>query len=164
MAPANWKPTGKSRDNANPKKRGRCVRACAWEIGEWTSGNKRPDTARRQRKGLLPVSDSTPDRRRRWRKYHELQSAVHQQWQERGYRYPPPATPPFPDDLRGLACGARTKAGTPCKLTAIYLNGRCKWHGGCSTGPTTEAGKEQSRVNGRMGGRPKKKPDQEPDS
>ena len=21
----------------------------------------------------------------------------------------------------------RTKAGTPCKLTAIYLNGRCKW-------------------------------------
>jgi hypothetical protein len=54
-------------------------------------------------------------------------------------------------------CGAMTRAGTPCKLTAIYKSGRCKWHGGCSTGPKTDAGKEQARINGRKGGRPKKK-------
>jgi hypothetical protein len=42
------------------------------------------------------------------------------------------------------------------KLTAFYKGGRCKWHGGCSTGPKTDAGKEQARINGRKGGRPKK--------
>ena len=53
-------------------------------------------------------------------------------------------------------CGAKTRAGTPCKQKAIYWNGRCKFHGGLATGPTTEAGKEQSRINGRKGGRPRK--------
>lgn len=55
-------------------------------------------------------------------------------------------------------CGAINQAGLPCRMLAIYDNGRCKWHGGCSTGPKTEAGKEQSRINGRKGGRPRKKP------
>ena len=54
------------------------------------------------------------------------------------------------------SCGAKTRAGTPCKQKAIYWNGRCKFHGGLATGPTTEAGKEQCRVNGRKGGRPRK--------
>lgn len=54
------------------------------------------------------------------------------------------------------SCGAKTRAGTPCKQKAIYSNGRCKFHGGLATGPTTEAGKEQSRINGRKGGRPRK--------
>ena len=53
-------------------------------------------------------------------------------------------------------CGAINRAGLPCRMLAIYDNGRCKWHGGCSTGPKTDAGKEQSRINGRKGGRPKK--------
>jgi hypothetical protein len=53
-------------------------------------------------------------------------------------------------------CGAKTRAGTPCKQKTVYWNGRCKLHGGLSTGPTTAAGKEQARVNGRKGGRPKK--------
>lgn len=51
-------------------------------------------------------------------------------------------------------CGAKTRAGAPCKQKAIYSNGRCKFHGGLATGPTTDAGKEQSRINGRKGGRP----------
>lgn len=42
-------------------------------------------------------------------------------------------------------CGARTRAGTPCRLNAVYGNGRCKLHGGCSTGPKTEAGKDRIR-------------------
>ena len=53
-------------------------------------------------------------------------------------------------------CGAIKKDGTPCKQMAIYSNGRCKFHGGLATGPTSEAGKEQSRINGRKGGRPRK--------
>jgi hypothetical protein len=53
-------------------------------------------------------------------------------------------------------CGAKTRAGTPCQQKSIYWNGRCKFHGGLATGPTTDAGKEQSRINGRKGGRPRK--------
>lgn len=53
-------------------------------------------------------------------------------------------------------CGAKTRAGTPCRQKTIYLNGRCKFHGGLATGPTTDAGKEQARINGRKGGRPRR--------
>ena len=41
----------------------------------------------------------------------------------------------------GTICGAKTRAGTPCKQRGIYDNGRCHLHGGLSTGPRTEAGK-----------------------
>lgn len=68
-------------------------------------------------------------------------------------------TPPrFPDELRGYTCGAKTRAGTPCKQGGVFSNGRCKFHGGASTGPVTEAGKAQARENGKLGGRPPKKP------
>jgi hypothetical protein len=99
---------------------------------------------------------SDADKRRRWREFHAQHEAVAQEWAERGYQHPAPDFPAMPDDLASMTCGAKTRAGTPCKLTAIYISGRCKWHGGCSTGPTTEAGKEQARINGRKGGRPKK--------
>jgi hypothetical protein len=56
---------------------------------------------------------------------------------------------PFPEELRGLTCGAKTRAGTPCKLTSIYINGRCKFHGGLSSGPTTPHGKRRSAMNGK---------------
>ena len=55
-------------------------------------------------------------------------------------------------------CGARTRKGTPCRRKDIYQSGRCALHGGLSTGPKTEAGKEQSRINGKRGGRPKRNP------
>lgn len=103
-----------------------------------------------------PMNESTADKRRRLREHGDLCAAVHRLWQERGYQHPPPHCPALPADLIGLTCGAKTRAGTPCKLTTLYDNGRCKWHGGCSTGPKTEAGKEQARINGRKGGRPKK--------
>ncbi|MEA3271552.1 HGGxSTG domain-containing protein [Ralstonia pickettii] len=47
-----------------------------------------------------------------------------------------------------MTCGARTRAGTPCKMTAIHRNGRCKLHGGMSTGPRSNAGKARSAANG----------------
>ena len=53
----------------------------------------------------------------------------------------------FLEEFRGLTCGATTRKGTPCKQVAIYANGRCKFHGGLSTGPRTMKGKRASAAN-----------------
>jgi hypothetical protein len=61
-----------------------------------------------------------------------------------------------PGDLRNAKqCGAkaRTRGGAPCKAPAM-ANGRCRMHGGASTGPKTEEGKARSRMAGyKHGGR-----------
>ncbi len=59
-------------------------------------------------------------------------------------------------DWSTFTCAARTRKGTPCKLTTLYDNGRCKFHGGLSTGPKTPQGRRRSALNGRKGGRPRK--------
>ena len=52
-----------------------------------------------------------------------------------------------PLDLRTLPrCGAKTRAGHACRQPAMK-NGRCRFHGGKSTGPKTQRGKERSRMN-----------------
>ncbi|ENZ7197753.1 HGGxSTG domain-containing protein [Klebsiella variicola] len=53
--------------------------------------------------------------------------------------------PPYPEHLRCIPCGASTRTGTPCKITAIFRNGRCKLHGGKSTGAKTRAGRKRQR-------------------
>jgi hypothetical protein len=69
----------------------------------------------------------------------------------------PPTTqspsPPPAADRRGnpglhLAprCGARTRAGCPCRAPAIRGKLRCRMHGGRSTGPRTEAGRARLRA------------------
>lgn len=56
---------------------------------------------------------------------------------------------PFAD----LRCGARSKrTGKPCPQKGLYSSGRCKWHGGLSSGPITEEGKRRSAANGRLRG------------
>jgi len=55
--------------------------------------------------------------------------------------------PHIPTELQDLRCGAKTRAGTPCKMKSIYINGRCKLHGGLSTGPTTKEGKRRVTMN-----------------
>jgi hypothetical protein len=42
-------------------------------------------------------------------------------------------------------CGARTRGGAPCKNAAM-ANGRCRMHGGLSTGARTAAGRERCRM------------------
>ncbi|MDD5581197.1 MAG: HGGxSTG domain-containing protein [Methylobacter sp.] len=91
---------------------------------------------------------STHDQRKRLKEHSRRRDAAFDEWAERGYQDPPPKFEPIEADLIGLACGAKTRAGTPCKLTSIYTNGRCKWHGGCSTGPSTSEGKKRSVLNG----------------
>ena len=48
--------------------------------------------------------------------------------------------------LRGEKCGAKTRKGTPCQCKAL-ANGRCKLHGGRSTGPRTAEGKTRAARN-----------------
>jgi len=48
------------------------------------------------------------------------------------------------DFSRAICCGAKTRPGTPCKSPAMR-NGRCRMHGGASTGPRTPEGLEGSR-------------------
>jgi DNA-binding transcriptional regulator YiaG len=49
-----------------------------------------------------------------------------------------------------VICGAQNRRGTPCRRTDIHPNGRCKYHGGLSTGPKTTAGREAALANLRM--------------
>jgi hypothetical protein len=46
----------------------------------------------------------------------------------------------------GERCGAKTRRGSPCLCKALR-NGRCKYHGGLSTGPRTAEGKKRSAAN-----------------
>jgi len=39
-------------------------------------------------------------------------------------------------------CGARTRSGRPCRAPGVGKGGRCRMHGGLSTGPRTEAGRQ----------------------
>lgn len=47
----------------------------------------------------------------------------------------------FGPDWPGQRCGAKTRAGTPCRRAAVSGRARCPLHGGRSTGPRTEAGR-----------------------
>jgi len=59
--------------------------------------------------------------------------------------------PSFPRYLRGLTCGAIKKNGKPCGMTTLGGNGRCKFHGGASTGPTSKEGRERALENLKLG-------------
>lgn len=51
---------------------------------------------------------------------------------------------PSGDFSKAARCGARNRRGTPCRCPAMQ-NGRCRLHGGLSTGPKTLAGIERIR-------------------
>jgi hypothetical protein len=92
------------------------------------------------------LSMSTPEHRKLWKLFFKAHSLAFKEWEERGYRGTV-HMPSFPEELRGMTCGAKTRAGTPCKQKGIYGNGRCKLHGGLSTGPRTKRGKRRSSLN-----------------
>ena len=47
----------------------------------------------------------------------------------------------FGPDWPGQACGAKTRAGTPCKNPTVTGKARCRMHGGKSTGAKTPEGR-----------------------
>ena len=49
----------------------------------------------------------------------------------------------FGPDWPGIRCGARTKAGGSCQRPAVKRTGKCNRHGGKSTGPRTQAGRDK---------------------
>ncbi len=49
----------------------------------------------------------------------------------------------FGPNWPGERCGARTKAGGACQRPAVKRTGRCTRHGGKSTGPKTQAGRDK---------------------
>lgn len=51
---------------------------------------------------------------------------------------------PVGDLSKARRCGARNRRGTPCQCPAM-ANGRCRLHGGLSTGPKTPEGIERIR-------------------
>src|SRR5271157_511534 len=58
---------------------------------------------------------------------------------------------PTEDPSTAQRCSARTRKGTPCKGPAMR-NGRCRMHGGASTGPRTSASLAHSaRANWKHG-------------
>ncbi|HRL92584.1 MAG TPA: HGGxSTG domain-containing protein [Pseudomonas sp.] len=81
------------------------------------------------------MTDDQAELRKLWRQYWKTYSATQAAWVELGSPYPPPNCAPLPDELRGLNCGATTRAGKPCKRRDLYGSGRCRLHGGLSTGP-----------------------------
>lgn len=44
--------------------------------------------------------------------------------------------------LRAI-CGARNRQGNPCQCKLLLKGGRCKFHGGMSTGPNTPEGMQR---------------------
>jgi len=56
---------------------------------------------------------------------------------------------PFNPIPSNKVCGARTKRGTLCQSRDLYRSGRCKNHGGMSTGPRSAEGKARVAMNGR---------------
>lgn len=67
-------------------------------------------------------------------------------------RPPLPDLPEIPPQCIDMTCGGKgRRSGEPCKSREIFRNGRCKWHGGASTGPKTTEGSERSRTNLRRG-------------
>lgn len=87
------------------------------------------------------------DRRKLWKRWHKARDAELAAWKAAGYPHPGPPSRPMPSILKSLPCGAKTRAGTPCKRTDIFSSGRCKFHGGMSTGPRTAEGLERARAN-----------------
>jgi hypothetical protein len=52
---------------------------------------------------------------------------------------------PSGDFSKAARCGAKTRRGTSCQCPAMK-NGRCRLHGGLSTGPKTAEGIERIRL------------------
>ena len=59
----------------------------------------------------------------------------------------------FGPNWPGKRCGARTKTGGDCHRPALKKTGRCTRHGGKSTGPRTQAGRDKIATRHTIHGR-----------
>lgn len=63
------------------------------------------------------------------------QAGLRQQWKAYSKAVAAGERLEMPAELHELRCGAKTRAGTPCKRRDLYAPGRCRLHGGLSSGP-----------------------------
>ena len=49
----------------------------------------------------------------------------------------------FGPNWPGVRCGAKTRSGGSCQRPAVKRSGKCNRHGGKSTGPRTQAGRDK---------------------
>ena len=84
--------------------------------------------------GLLPSSA------RKWRSLDNSEA-----WHAQASPRKEPRTP----RSQRPRCGARTRKGTPCKTRVRHGLTRCRLHGGASTGPRTDDGREAIRASNR---------------
>jgi len=64
----------------------------------------------------------------------------------------------FGDSWTGQRCLAKTRGGSPCQKAAIAGKGRCRLHGGASTGPRTVEGRARiAAANFKHGNRTKER-------
>jgi hypothetical protein len=90
------------------------------------------------------VNFGTPEKRKLMKRHYQECNEVFKAWLESDGIG---ESPPFPEELIDMRCGAKTRKGALCKQRALYANGRCKFHGGLSTGPRTAKGKARSALN-----------------
>ncbi|MFT5709325.1 MAG: hypothetical protein ACI8QT_000011 [Halioglobus sp.] len=98
----------------------------------------------------------TPELRKMLKAHSKAHRQAGEQWQAVGYaRGYMVSAPPFPEECREMRCGAKTRAGTPCKNLSIYDNGRCMFHGGHQPAPGQQKAKGKRR-SAHNGNRPKR--------
>ncbi len=85
--------------------------------------------------------------RKRLKGYYWECEQINASHQEKGWTDDMPDLPVFPEECRGMMCGAKTRQGSRCKRKDLYKNGRCRLHGGLSSGPKTLEGKRKSALN-----------------
>ncbi|WP_371807616.1 HGGxSTG domain-containing protein [Arhodomonas sp. KWT] len=88
---------------------------------------------------------SDDERRRLWVQWHKARARWIRQCRENGAV--PGPLPEMPPEIRGLRCGVTTKAGTPCRRRDLGAGGRCRLHGGRSTGPRSAEGRRRVTAN-----------------
>lgn len=100
------------------------------------------------------VGRTSPALRRRLKRYWRIRDRIFEAWMKDETEINYPQFPPYPEECKNMICGAKNREGMPCKINYIYGNGRCRFHGGLSTGPKTTEGKKRASLNGL---RPKRK-------
>jgi hypothetical protein len=69
-------------------------------------------------------------------------------WAAGDYRNHTPQSLPYPGFCRSMKYEAKTRSGSARKNDGTnWVNGRCKYHGGASTGPVTSEGKKRVPIN-----------------
>jgi hypothetical protein len=80
--------------------------------------------------------------------YYKDSNNIFEEWVAGGYKGKPRENIPYPEFCRDMKCEAKTRTGHPCKNDGTsWANGRCKYHGGASTGPVTPEDKKRASMN-----------------